>query len=594
MYKVVIARYNENIDWINNYCDKHKFIIINNGENNINFDNIINRENTGRDPGCYLYYIINNYHNLSKYTIFLQADPFPHMYGINQLNIQDKINILVENMKDNEIAKPVFANLINETSGTPYKMKTDKYYSYFFEGFNNIMVFSAGMQYIVPRENILLRPIDFYIKMYNMLINSKHTLHEATNIDQDFDTNIIDPWCLERLFLYSFSKDIKISQKIKLDIINSFDYLIIGCGLSGVVLAERIANDLNKKVVIIEKSNHIGGNCYDFIEPKSNILVNKYGVHIFHTDNKEVWDYVNKFDKWVRWEHKVMSYVDNMYVSVPINITTVNQLCNETIQTENEMNEWLSNNQVKYNAIDNSEKMAKSRIGEILYNKIIKNYTFKQWNKYPEELNEEVLKRIPVYNNFDTRYFKNKYQALPHKGYTHFFNKILDNPLITVFTETDYNNIKKDINLKNFKSVIYTGPIDKYFEEYNLEKLEYRSIDFKMEVIENMNYYQPCANVNYPDLIYPYTRIIEYKHLLNQKSKDTVIISETTNDTGEPYYPVLTNKNLELYNKYKELAEKEELNNNVFFVGRLANYKYFDMDTAIENSLNIYKKIKNL
>jgi UDP-galactopyranose mutase len=590
MYKVIVARFNEDISWINDNCEKDNFIIINNGDDNINFKNVIKRDNFGRDPGCYLYYIITNYYNLSDYTLFLQADPFIHMLNINPSNIQTNINTIIENTKIDKTPKPLFNNYHNENISF-YKLNADKYYSYFFEGSNDTMVFSLGMQYIIPKANILQRPIDFYIKVYNMLRKDDCNSKEAHEGKYEFNKNIVNPWTIERLFLYFFQENIKLSREIKLDIINTFNYLVIGCGLSGIVLAERIANELNKKVLIIEKLNHIGGNCYDYIEPETKILINKYGVHIFHTDNKEVWDYVNKFDKWIRWEHKVMSYVDDTFVSVPINITTVNQLCNECIQTENEMDEWLKNNQVKYDIIDNSEKMAKSRIGEILYDKIIKNYTFKQWNKYPHELNEEVLKRIPVYNNFDTRYFKNKYQALPHKGYTHFFNNILNNPLISVLLDTDFNNIKNEIDLAKYKAVIYTGPIDKYFEEHNLEKLEYRSIDFKMTIFKNMNYYQPCATINYPSLDYEFTRIIEYKHLLNQKSPDTVIISETTNDKGDPYYPVLTNKNIDLYNKYKELAEQEE-KNNVYFVGRLANYKYFDMDKAIENSLKVFQQIK--
>ena len=160
-----------------------------------------------------------------------------------------------------------------------------------------------------------------------------------------------------------------------------------------------------KKVIIIDKRKHIGGNCYDYIERNTNIRINKYGAHLFHTNNKEVWDYVNKFSEWVRWEHKVLSKVDDKFVSIPVNITTVNELCGENLQTTEEMDEWLKKNQIKYDKIENSEQMAKSRIGEELYNKLVKNYTFKQWNKYPEELDPSVLARIPIRNNFDTRYF---------------------------------------------------------------------------------------------------------------------------------------------------------------------------------------------
>ena len=361
--------------------------------------------------------------------------------------------------------------------------------------------------------------------------------------------------------------------------------LIVGCGLSGVVIAERIANILNKKVTIIEKRDHIGGNCYDYNEKDTGILMNKYGAHLFHTNNEVVWNYINIFDKWIRWEHKVLTYVDNKFVPIPVNITTINQLCEENLQDENDVNKWLEKNQLKYDTINNSEEMAKSRIGNILYEKLIKDYTFKQWNKYPNELDKSVLARIPIRPNFDTRYFNDKYQALPHKGYTHFFEKILDNKNIEVILNTDYfEHIKNN----KYDMIIFTGPIDSYFT--NLEKLEYRSIDFNIEIIKNMNYFQPNSVVNYPSIDVSYTRIVEYKHFLNQQSNDTVIVTEKTNDIGEPYYPVPNKKNLELYEKYKNLALQEE-NKNVFFVGRLANYKYFNMDEAIFNSIEFFNNI---
>ena len=361
--------------------------------------------------------------------------------------------------------------------------------------------------------------------------------------------------------------------------------LIVGCGLSGVVIAERIANKLNKKVTIIEKRSHIGGNCYDYVEENTGILMNKYGAHLFHTNNEEVWNYINKFDKWVRWEHKVLTYVEDKFVPIPVNITTINELCGEHLQNEKGVNEWLEKTQIKYDKINNSEEMAKSRIGNVLYEKLIKDYTFKQWSKYPNELDKSVLERIPIRANFDTRYFNDKYQALPHKGYTHFFSKILKNKNIKVKLNTDYF---EHIKTNNYDIIIFTGPIDSYFP--NLEKLEYRSIDFNIEIKENMNYFQPNSVVNYPSKDVSYTRIVEYKHFLNQKSKDTIIVYENTNDFGEPFYPVPNKKNLELYEKYKTLAKDEE-SKNVFFVGRLANYKYFNMDEAISNGLDFFNKV---
>jgi UDP-galactopyranose mutase len=364
-------------------------------------------------------------------------------------------------------------------------------------------------------------------------------------------------------------------------------YLIIGCGLSGVVIAQQIANKLNENVLIIEKRDHIGGNCYDYIDEETNILVNKYGPHYFHTNDEGVWKYIHKFGKWERYENNVIGYIDGKYVPIPVNITTVNNICNENLQTEEEMNEWLKKNQIKYEKITNGEEMAKSRVGEVLYEKIFKNYTFKQWNKYPSELKPEVLARIPIRNNQDTRYFNDKYQVLPKEGYTKFFENILEHPLISVKLNIDYFEFKKNNNLDKFKAIIYTGPIDSYFESNGYEKLQYRSLKFVFEKHFNMNYYQPGGQVNYPGLDEEFTRITEYKHCLNQKSKHTIISKEYGCDDGEPYYPVLNDRNLNLYKKYQILAEKLK-KDNIHFIGRLANYKYFNMDQAIRNALDYF------
>jgi UDP-galactopyranose mutase len=316
--------------------------------------------------------------------------------------------------------------------------------------------------------------------------------------------------------------------------------------------------------------------------------MNKYGAHLFHTNDEEVYNYINKFCKWEKWEHKVLGLIDNKHVPIPANITTVNNLCNENIKTQEEMDIWLENNQVNYDEIKNGEEMAKSRVGEVLYEKIFKHYTYKQWKKYPEELFPEVLARIPVRNSFDDRYFSDKYQVLPEKGYTHFFQSILDKHKhnITVELNSDFVDIKDQITKDQI--VIYTGPIDMYFADKGLPKLEYRSIDFHIERKMNTEFYQPYSVVNYPGKETPFTRCIEYKHFLNQKSDHTVYVKETTTDNGEPYYPVLNDRNKELYTKYQKMSEEEE--GNIHFIGRLASYKYFNMDQAIKNSLDYYKK----
>ncbi len=364
---------------------------------------------------------------------------------------------------------------------------------------------------------------------------------------------------------------------------NEYDILVVGCGLSGVVIAEQYASQKGKKVLIIEKRDHIGGNVYDYIDEETGILMSKYGAHLFHTNSEKVWDYINKFDKWIRWDHEVIGEVDGKLVSIPVNITTVNSLCGTNLQTTEEMNEWLKNNQVKYDVIENSEQMAKSRVGEVLYEKIFKDYTFKQWEKYPDELDPLVLARIPIRNDFDTRYFSDKYQALPEKGYTHFVQQILNSSSnISVQLNTNYFDFIKTTPIESFEKVIFTGPIDAFYAEKGLETLEYRSIDFQIERYKNMNYYQPKSVVNYPQNNVPYTRIVEYKHFLNQQSPHTVIVKEVTKAEGEPYYPVFNKKNMDLYEQYKKFAEEEK---SVDFIGRLANYKYFNMDATILNAL---------
>lgn len=230
-----------------------------------------------------------------------------------------------------------------------------------------------------------------------------------------------------------------------------YDILVVGAGLSGAVIAERFAADSNLKVLAIYKRSHIGGNCYDLID-ENGILINKYGVHLFHTNYENVWGYVQKFAEWQRWDYKALGFVDGKFVNIPVNINTVNSLCVANIKDEEEMNKWLGKVQVKYENITNSEEMAKSRVSNELYEKIFKNYTFKQWNKFPSELDSSILARIPIRNNHDERYFDDKYQALPKYGYTKFIENILTRPNITVRTNADYFKLKNKIhfNTLNF------------------------------------------------------------------------------------------------------------------------------------------------
>jgi UDP-galactopyranose mutase len=378
--------------------------------------------------------------------------------------------------------------------------------------------------------------------------------------------------------------------------------LIVGAGISGCTVARCLA-EKGHLVHIIEKRPHIAGNCYDE-KDKNGIMVNKYGAHIFHTNSDRVWQFINRFAEWSSWYHKVVGLIDNTYFPIPVNIDTVNILCGTQIATELEMKEWLSENTPnrlnepkKCEEVEsqpkNSEEVALQRIGPYLYDKIVKHYTYKQWAKYPAELDASVLQRIPVRTTHEDGYFSDKYQALPTLGYTHFVEKMCEHENITVQLNTDYmdyincdKNIKADI-------ICYTGPIDQYYASHGYPKLEYRSIIFETEYKE-VDQFQPNSVVNYPSPNEPYTRIVEYKHFLNQHAPGkTTIVKEYTVDEGDPYYPVPTAKNREIYEMYKTLAEEDE-KKGVYFIGRLANYKYYNMDAAIENALQFSDKIATL
>lgn len=361
-----------------------------------------------------------------------------------------------------------------------------------------------------------------------------------------------------------------------------YDIVIIGAGISGAVLAERYATVKTKKVLVIEKRNHIGGNCYDFIN-KDAILVPQYGPHFFHTSLEDVWEYVNRFSKWIPYEHRVLSFVDGMFVPVPVNITTVNKIFGLDISNEREMGEWLDANVEKIENPKNSEESSLSRVGKILYEKLFKNYTKKQWDMWPAELDASVMNRIPVRMNFDDRYFSDTYQAMPEAGYTDMFKNILAHPNIEVRLDTDFFDVKDEI--VGYEKLFFTGPIDQFFE-YNLgERLQYRSLRFEFETIDN-EWYQPVAQVNYPNN-FEFTRITEPKRAAGQKNPKTTILKEYSLWNGEPYYPVPSPRNNALYERYRKQAENEK-EHNVYFIGRLANYKYFNMDQAFKNALDSF------
>ena len=362
------------------------------------------------------------------------------------------------------------------------------------------------------------------------------------------------------------------------------DICIVGAGLSAAVLAERHARVLKHSVLVLEKRNHIGGNCYDYTDHETGIRVNKYGAHLFHTKYKHVWDYLQQFSQWTPWEHRVLARVGAHHVPVPVNIETVNTLFAANLSTSAEMQAWLARRQVHFAPINvtNSEHVGLQRVGRMLYDLIFKPYTYKQWGKYPHELGPSVLARIPVRFDRDDRYFSDPYQALPTGGYTAMFEKMFASPRITVKLGVDYFDVKSNMDCGH---VYFTGPIDAYFAQTGMPKLEYRSLDFERVVYRNTGFYQPASVVNAPGFEYNYTRAVEYKHFLNQSSPHTVVFFEHSNDHGEPYYPVPNTRNQQLFQRYKKLAARAT---DVTFVGRLANYKYFNMDETVKNALEIF------
>jgi len=341
-------------------------------------------------------------------------------------------------------------------------------------------------------------------------------------------------------------------------------------------------------VIILEKREHIAGNVYDEIDKETGIRISKYGAHLFHTNDEEVWKFVQRFGSWQRWDHTVVADLSGTYVPIPVNCTTVNTMFGTSIQTEEEMKIWLKEQQIPTTEPKNSEEVALFRVGRTLYETLFRPYTIKQWAKEPRELEASVLERIPIRCNFDSRYFSDKFQALPQEGYTSIVKNMLEHPQISVHLNYSWEQYLE--NKENFPTpdeIVFTGPIDSYFKDSSLPPLEYRSINFDWQRLPLSGYYQPNSVVNYPSAQNPFTRCVEYKHFLHQKSDWTILSKETTCDHGEPYYPVPTQRNRDLFAKYSDLANKEE---KIHFVGRLASYKYYNMDQAIRAAIDYFQE----
>jgi len=360
-----------------------------------------------------------------------------------------------------------------------------------------------------------------------------------------------------------------------------YDYLIVGSGITGSTIA-RVLAEAGGKVVVIDKRNHIGGNCYDYFD-ESGVLIHKYGPHIFHTNYKEVWDFLSRFTKWRQYEHRVRAFVDEKFLPFPINLDTINQLYNLKLDS-GQMADYLEKVKIKIDRIANSRDAVVSKIGEDLYEKFFKNYTMKQWGIPPEKLAPVVCQRIPIRFSRDEGYFDDTYQGIPLNGYTRLFKTMLSHDNIDILLETDYADVSEDIK---YERLVYTGPIDEYYN-HCYGRLGYRSlhIDFKNYTTAS---FQNCAVVNYPNN-YDYTRITEYKKLTGQESHLTTVSYEYPCNGGDPYYPMLTPENSQFYKKYCEQTKKTK---NVVFAGRLGAYRYMDIDIACLEGMKTVKGLLN-
>jgi len=359
-----------------------------------------------------------------------------------------------------------------------------------------------------------------------------------------------------------------------------FDYLVVGAGFAGSVIAERLARKFNKRVLICDRRNHIAGNAYDQYN-EDGILVHKYGPHIFHTNSADVFEYLSQFTNWRNYEHRVLAEVDGKLVPIPINLDTVNKLYNLSL-TEDSIEDFFAARAEKKQHIRTSEDVVVGRVGRELYEKMFRGYTRKQWGLDPSELDASVTSRIPVRTNHDDRYFTDTYQAMPLHGYTRMFENMLDHPNIKIMLNTDYREIVSEVR---YKEMVYSGPVDEFFG-CRFGKLPYRSLEFKHEV-HDKEYFQVAPVVNYPQE-HAYTRITEFKYLTGQHHPKTAVVYEFPRAEGDPYYPVPRPENAALYKQYEALAHSTP---NVHFVGRLATYRYYNMDQVVGQALTVVAKL---
>lgn len=358
-----------------------------------------------------------------------------------------------------------------------------------------------------------------------------------------------------------------------------FDFLIVGAGFAGSVCAERLASH-GRKILLCDQRPHVGGNAYDHHDD-AGVLVHKYGPHIFHTASPRIYEYLSRFTAWRPYEHRVLASVDGKLLPFPINVDTVARLYGIDVD-ESSIADFYASRAEKVAHVRTSEDAVVSKIGRDLYEKFFRGYTRKQWGLDPSELDASVASRVPARTNRDARYFTDPFQVMPLHGYTRLFEKMLDHPNIRVVLNTDFRAIAGEVR---WREMIYSGPIDAFFD-HRFGKLPYRSLHFELET-HDAEVFQPSAVVNYPNE-HAYTRVTEFKYLTGQRHPKTTIVYELPRSEGDPYYPVPRPQNARLYAQYKALADAAP---NVHFVGRLATYKYYNMDQVVAQALALIDRI---
>ncbi len=367
-----------------------------------------------------------------------------------------------------------------------------------------------------------------------------------------------------------------------------YDFLIVGTGYSGCILAQRIAEELNKKILLVEKRSHIAGNAYDYYN-EDGILVHKYGPHIFHTQNKKAWEYLSRFTRWRPYYHRVLAVVEGMTMPVPFNFNSLYKAFPPKYAEKLErtlLENYGYGLKIPILKLLETKNDDLKLLADYIYKNIFLGYTIKQWGLKPDELDYSVTSRIPVYLSRDDRYFQDQYQGIPEHGYTAMLNKIITHRNIHLMLNTDYKDVIGDIK---FDRIIYTGPIDYFFDLVHGE-LPYRSLNFDFKTYDT-DIFQEVAQVNYPNN-HKFTRITEFKHLSGQTHRKTTVAyeypSQYQKGINEPYYPIPKDENHEQFAKYKADADKL---NNAYFTGRLAEYKYYNMDQVVGTSMIIFRKI---